>query len=341
MGRCKVRNTLTKPEWVANINTEDKQLMKDFLEYLETTDHSPDTIDIYRQSLETAFCWALNTLEGKSFTKWSKRDIQRYQNYLVTQCKLSSRRVRLLKSALSSLGNYIENVLDDEYPDFRNNMNKIPSPPVTSVYEKTVLSEEEIDNLLTTLLDMKKYEPLICVALAAYSGRRKSELVRFKMTDFDSDRLICEGALYESSHIRTKGKGIQGKLLRCYTLAKNIEPYLEVWRDYRRLAGIDSEWFLPNPLNPALPLQTRTIDSWCDTFSKIVGKRVYMHCFRHNFTTRLLRAGIPELVIKELMGWDSVDMVACYSDLTKEESFNQYFDATGIKETHPRSISAM
>ena len=52
----------------------------------------------------------------------------KYQNYLMNDLKLSSNRIRRLRSTMSSLANFIENILDDEFKDYRNIVNKIPAP---------------------------------------------------------------------------------------------------------------------------------------------------------------------------------------------------------------------
>ena len=79
------------------------------------------------------------------------------------------------------------------------------------------------------LVEKKKYEMACFVALAAYGGRRKSEICRFKVSDFTDDKLVCGGSLWRSSPMRTKGRGVQGKILQVYTLVKPFKPYLDLW----------------------------------------------------------------------------------------------------------------
>ena len=227
-GRGKVLNTMTTPEWLEAVNPENKELLNDFIEYCDSVGRSDSTIVEYRGNIQVAFCWALNNINNKSFTKWTKRDIQKYQNHLINNCHLSPARVRALKAALSSMSNYIENILDDEYPDFRNIVTKIENPPASKVLEKTVVTEEDVDMLLEELIKREKYEHACAIALAAFSGRRKSELLRFKVSDFDDSHLVCEGALYKSDPIKTKGRGKSGKQIPCYTL-KDCKPSLKKW----------------------------------------------------------------------------------------------------------------
>ena len=337
MGRGKVLNTMTTPEWIENICFENKELLNDFIEYLNDIGRSDTTIYEYGEDIKIAFCWSLNYLDNKSFIKWTKRDVQKYQGYLINECHLSSARVRRMKAVLSSLSNYIENILDDEYPDFRNIINKIESPPLTTTREKSVFSEEEIDNLLKTLVDRKEYCKVCLIALAAFSGRRKAELARFKVSDFDSGHLICDGALYQSDKIKTKGRGKAGKLMECYTLAKEFQPYLNLWLEYRKINDIKSEWLLCDKNGNQLTISL--MNSWYDEFTEILGKDFYLHSLRHNFTTRLLKAGIPATVIQRIIGWASLDLVSHYDDSTNDETFSQYFGSEGIKKVKRKSLS--
>ena len=82
-----------------------------------------------------------------------------------------------------------------------------------------------------------------------------------------------------------------------------------------------------------------TINAWYGEFSKIVGKDFYIHNLRHNFCTRLLRAGIPAMVVKDIIGWSDLSLVDGYNDQESEESFAQYFGAEGIKTVEQKSLS--
>ena len=223
------------------------------------------------------------------------------------------------------MSNYIENILDDEYPNFKNIIKKIENPPQTKVLTKTIMTEEDVENLLNKLTENEKYEDACLIALAAFSGRRKSELLRFKVSDFNDDKLVCDGTLYKSSPIKTKGRGKEGKLLECYTLSKEVKPYIDRWMEYRKNNNIESEWLICNINKPEEPVKVSTLNSWYKRYSKMLGKEFYLHSLRHGFCTRLLRAGIPAIVIKELIGWESVDMVSVYSDISTDESVSKYF----------------
>lgn len=339
MARKTVRHVITSPERIEQINPKNKDLVESFLEYLESTDKSSGTIEAYRSDLNIAFCWCVMELENKFFVEWTKRDVQKLQMYLIKKMELNSCRIRRFKACLSSMSNYIENILDDEFPTFRNIINKIESPPKVAAREKTVLSEDEVDNLLNILMEQEQYKRACVIALAAFSGRRKAELCRFRVSDFDDDHLVCEGALYKSSPIKTKGRGSNGKMLNCYTLARNFKPYFDAWMKYREENGIESEWLFPDNTDTTKEMNTSTIDSWYAYFSEILGKDYYTHMLRHHFVTRLFKVGIPLEVIKDIVGWESVQMAILYNDTTNDESFAKYFGKEGIKSIERKDLS--
>lgn len=310
----------------ANINPANIQLKHDFLDYLKSIKRSPGTIKGYDNDLDIFFCWVIDNAGNKDFVNITKRELVRFQNWLCDNNANSPARVRRIKAAISSLSNYIEAILDteDEFKDFRSIVRKIESPALQSVREKTVLTDEQVDKLLTSLTDSGKYEKACAVALAMFSGRRKAELPRFRMSDFEDDKIVCDGALYKSSPIQTKGRS-GGKFIPCYTLVKDFKPYLEAWIKQREELGIESEWLLPDPSNVSEPLSITILNSWAKTFSRILDEDFYWHCCRHRYTTYLVRAGIPDGVIAEIVGWTSTDLVKVYTDIDADEQIGAFF----------------
>lgn len=324
MGRKTKMNSITSPELLAQVNPENTQLLKDFEDYLRSVQRSETTIAGYENDIQIAFVWCLQHNNNAFFVNWTKRNIVAYQNWLLNSNENSPARIRRLKAALSSMSNFIENVLDDEFPNFRNIINKVENPVNRPVREKTVWEDSELDALLDKLIEHEDYEKACYLALAMYSGRRKSELCRFKVSDFSEDKLVCGGALYKSAPIKTKGKG-GGKMINCYTLAKKFQPYLEMWLNIKNEKFADSEWLFPDAKNPSEHIQISTINSWSNTFSRLSGKPAYIHSLRHYFTTSLAKAGIPDGVIQSIVAWESSDMVRIYKDIDADEEISMYF----------------
>lgn len=324
MGRSTKMNSITSAEKLTQVNPENTQLLRDFLDYLRSVQRSETTIHGYENDIQIAWVWCLENNGNKFFVDWTKRNIVSYQNWLLNSNSNSPARIRRLKASLSSLSNFIEGVLDDEYPNFRNIINKVENPVNRPVREKTVWDDEELDDLLEKLIETKNYEKACFLALAMYSGRRKAELCRFKVSDFDDDKLVCDGALYKSAPIKTKGRG-GGKMISCYTLAKKFKPYLDLWLERRAELGIQSDWLFPNQKDMTECVSISTINSWSNTFSRLSGKPAYIHSLRHYFTTSLAKAGIPDGVIQSIVSWESSDMVRVYKDIDADEEIGMYF----------------
>lgn len=342
-GRTTVYNEITSSEKLQNVNPDNKQLEDDFLEYMSSSDKSLGTIKQYRSNLHIFWCWNLDNNKNKFFVELTKREAIKFQNHAVNEWGWSPKRVRTVKATLRSLENYVMDILDDEFPDYKQIWSKIPSPADEMVRTKTVLSDEDIDLLLNTLVEKEEYMKACLFALATYSGRRKAELTRFKVSYFTEDNLICGGALYKTPEkMVTKGRGRRGKLLDVYTLAKPFNPYLNLWLKERDRIGVTSDWLFPKKVNGEWideHIEPTLIDSYAKTFSGILGKQVYPHSLRHKFVSALSEQGIPDDVIKEIVGWNDVSMVGVYKDIEAEDTFEKYFGAEGIKKVEQKGLS--
>lgn len=342
MSRKTIINSITSPELIAQINPDNARLKDDFLEYLKSVQRSPGTIAGYRNDLEIFFVWVLQSAKNKFFVDVSKRDLVAFQNWMINENKNSPSRVRRIKAAISSLSNFVENILDDEpeFRGFRSIVRKIENPALQPVREKTVWEDDELEELLDKLVEKKAYDRACYLALAMYSGRRKSELCRFRVSDFDDDKLVCDGALYKSSPIKTKGRS-GGKFIPCYTLAKKFKPYLQMWLDERKRIGLESEWLFPLKANPTEHIGVATANSWANAFTRLSGRDFYAHSIRHYFTTSLARAGIPDGVIQSIVAWESSDMVRLYTDIEADEQIGMYFSNGDISVPDKKGFADM
>lgn len=342
MPRKTRQNDITSPELLSQINQRNMRLKRDFLDYLRSIQRSPKTIDGYDNDLDIMLTWNHQFNSDKDFIKISKRDWTSFQSWLINTNGNSPARVRRIKSAVSSMSNYIANILDDEdeFRDFRPSIRKIENPAMQEVRKKTVWEDEKLDELLATLMEQKQYKKACMLALAMCSGRRKAELCRFRVDDFEEKNLVCGGALYKTTEkMKTKGFGL-GKFIYCFTLAKQFKPYFDAWMQERKERGIDSEWLFPSDADPDEQMSETTLNSWAVTFSRLTGEDFYWHSLRHYFTTHLAKAGLPDGVIQEIVGWESADMVSVYKDISAEEQIAQFFDENGeIRRDAQKSIA--
>ncbi len=339
MARKTRKEQQTTPELIAQISKENKNLIKEFIEYLKATGKSLTTIHAYSNDLDLFFVWNLQNNDNKFFIDYTKRDVMKYQNFLVNELELSPNRVRRRKATLSSLSNFIESMMDDLYPTYKSIINKIPSPPKQEVREKTVLEEEQIDKLLNYLVEKKQYQKACILALALSSGARKSELLRFKVSYFTDENIIYDSLYKTPEKIKTKGRSM-GKFINKYVIVAQFKPYFDLWMKQREELGIVSDELFLNKRNSEWkPLQITGVDSYAETFSKILGLDFYWHSCRHFFTTAMCKSNVPSSIIKDVVGWESVQMVDIYDDTEVDDELGKYFSADGIKKTEKKDLS--
>ena len=341
-GRSTVYNNIVTPEKMNEVNPENLDLMGDFLDYLVSVDRSKTTIAAYKNDLKIFWCWNLEFNKNKFFVDIKKRDISKWQTHAMEIWQWSPKRVRRVKSTLSSLSNFIENMLDDEFEDFRPIVRKIESPVDVTVREKTVFSKEQLQHLLDVLVENKQYDKACMLSMAMNNGRRKAELPRMKASYFTDENIIY-GSLYKTPEtVTTKGRGSRGKQLTIYTLKNDFKPYLDLWMKYREENNITSEWLIPKKENSTYvdeQIPISTLDSWAESFSDILGIPFYWHSLRHYFTTECSRSGLPDDVIQMIIGWNDISMVQVYKDVSVDEQFEKYFNEDGIQKQETKSLA--
>jgi integrase len=142
----------------------------------------------------------------------------------------------------------------------------------------------------------------------------------------------CSDSLTELNNktpeeIKTKGRGRKGKMLYKFSLVDILKPYLELWLQEREEKGIDSEWlFIKEENNKHEQLKISTVNSWAESWGKILDEEFYMHSLRHYWTTAMHRNGFSTTVIKKLQGWQSIEMVSTYLDIELEEELEEFFN---------------
>ena len=332
MGRTTIYNTIVSDELWGNVNNENKILLNDFIDYKRSSDKSPNTLYQYESIIKLFFVWNLQNNNNKFFVDMKKREFIRFFNYMVVELKASPNRIITVRATLSSLSNYIEDILDEEYEGFRNIVSKIETVAKEPVRKKTIMSKEQVDNCLNKLVNDGRYQIACYFALAIASGARKSELLRFKC-DYFNDENIVFGCMYKTpEEIKTKGRGSRGKMLYKYTFVKQFKPYFDLWMKYRKENNIESEWlFVINRENGYEQAEVHNADGWADVITKYMGCSFYFHSCRHYFTTTLRASGLPDKVIQRIIGWSSSDLIDIYDDADIEDSFSDYFDENGVK----------
>lgn len=307
-----------------DVNEENKILVKEFMEYVSATDKSPETKRVYIHNLKLFFQWVLNERENKFFAELKKRDFMSWLSYLVDTQKLSPSRVRQLRSTISSLSNFCENVLADEdkrFENYRNLILKIPAPPLESVREITYLSDEQINKLLDWLEEQQAWKDCLYIVLSFYTGARKSEIRQFKISDFTKDTL--QNGMYKTSLKRAKGRGKIGKQRYFLIPQEIVDKYLGLYLT-TRVDDLD-DLFVTKYKGKVNSVSLNTFNHWCDKYSEYLGIPVYPHCYRSSIATMLKERGKDPVKIQKMLGHKDISTTMGYIRENDEEDIIDLF----------------
>lgn len=318
-GRKTFRKVITSPELTAQINKENIKLMERFLKNFATK-RSPKSVTVYRSNLTMFLTWNLLYNENKLFTDIRKIEYADFFDFCVSELRWNANRYHQCHSSLSSFSAWIENYFDEDYPQFRNLLPKIEKPSKEAVREKTVLKEEDIDKIFTTLEEQNRTQEQCLLALAISCGARVSELAQFTISLIDEENTVFDGLFLETTEkIRTKGSGVQGKLLKKYILKDMFLPYYHKWLAEReeiiKATGQEHDHlFITKDGNPANADRLR---DWVSTWGDIVDQPSYPHMYRHYQISLLKRLEIDDDLIVYLTGWaegTGHTMISIYND---------------------------
>jgi integrase/recombinase XerD len=158
-----------------------------------------------------------------------------------------------------------------------------------------VLSADEITRMLDRTVNLKHWT---LIATLYATGLRVSELLRLKVDDIDSQRMLI--------HVR-EGKG---RIPRDIGLSPALLERLRVyWRREK-----PKTWLFPSVQSPDRPLDDGTARLICRQAARRAGikKRVSPHVFRHSCATHMLEAGADLRTIQVLLGHADIQTTARY-----------------------------
>ena len=163
-----------------------------------------------------------------------------------------------------------------------------------------VLSPKEVEQLLSAAVRFRDR----CLLMTAYAtGVRVSELVRLKVSDIDSERMMVKVE---------QGKGKKDR----YTILS--ERLLSELRSYWKVHRSPT-WLFPNAKGSPLSIDyAQRIYNWAKEKAEIhKGKGI--HTLRHCFATHLLEAGVDLVTIKTLLGHNSLQSTQRYLQIRQHK----------------------
>ena len=322
MPRKTYRLKITSPELWQDVNPENKKLVNQFLRE-KNTRSSDTTIKGYKSDLEIFFTWNLLYNNNLFFIDIKKLQFAEFFSFATTYLRWGSSRFGRMRSVLSSLSIFIERFMDDMHPNFKNLILKtIEVMPKVARREKTVLSEEQVEGIFIYLEEQELHQINCWFALAVSSGSRFAELLRFTTEIIDENNMAFNNIFLETTRpVKSKGRTKEGKMLIKYII-KDI-----FWEHYENWINIRKDILDKNNKNHDYlfikkngdPAQGSTIRSWVKKIEKCLDVPFYPHCLRHYITTYLSKIGLPYNLIKEIFGWESIEMCATYDNSTAKD----------------------
>ena len=162
-----------------------------------------------------------------------------------------------------------------------------------------ILSHNEVMAIFNAVSNIKHKSILF---LTYSAGLRVGEVVRLKVKDIDSERMLI--------HVR-QGKGRKDR----YTILSEVA--LDMLRKYAYEVR-PKEWLFPGANNKDF-LTERSVQKVIETACRKakLNKHVTVHTLRHSFATHLLEGGTDLRYIQELLGHASSKTTEIYTHVTQ------------------------
>lgn len=268
------------------VNSWIKESQDSLKQQLRLKGYSSKTIKAYLGHIRR-----LIDYQGKDLKDLTNNEIKRYILYLIDGCNHSHSYVN---QAISAINFYYRNVYrNDEALQFVSRPKKIKKLP-------SVLNQSEVMRILNTVTN-EKHKAILYLVYS--SGLRVGEVVRLKIKDIDSERMLI--------HVR-QGKGRKDR----YTLLSNVAlNHLRVYvKKYNPTIWLFPSW------NNESHLNERSVQKIFEKAKNKAGilKSVSVHSLRHSFATHLLEAGTDLRYIQELLGHSSSKTTEIYTHVSEK-----------------------
>lgn len=307
---------VTEQEW-QKVSKTNRGIVDEFIK--QSTQLSDQTLKQYVSALRIYFHWIHENKDDKNYWEIKPRDYLLYQNWLV-ELGLSSSAIRFKRSAVSSLNNYVETYYGEDYPMFRNYVNKsIALPPKTLVHEKEPLTLAEYDNLCHVLEERELWQQLAYIRFSFATGARRAEVGQLLKSVVNNEPKVIEKngetiKVYSTHSIRCKGRGKAGKVrkLQFDEIAMNA---IKKWLSIRGEDDCEYVFVVKSADGKGYKkTNENTFNMWSEVyFERIVGRRFHPHLIRSSrATTLVVEQGKDIDIAKKLLGHESSETTASY-----------------------------
>jgi len=281
------------------------------LEELQRRNFSSETIRGYIGAVER-----FARFFGKPPDRLGPDHIRQYQAHLLHERQLA---VGTVVAQTAGLRFFFVRTLKRRFPP-----DSIPYPKYPSHRIPKVLSPDEVAQLIDAASNLQARAILM---LLYSTGVRRSELVRLRLEDIDSKRMVV--------HIRQGNGGKDRDVPLC---AKLLETLREYWKVKK-----PKTWLFPAGIarRGGDHLSAKEVWHICSEAARHAGlnKRVAPHMLRHSFATHLLENGADLPTIQILMGHADLEATSIYLHLSRrhlEKTINplEHLSVSSVAETN-------
>ena len=333
MARKTFRKVITSPELIEQINPKNKKLMQMFLRN-KNAKCSDKTIISYESDLNIYFCYNVINNDNKFFIDTKKIELAEFFDYGLLELKWSGNRYARIRSLMKSFSDFIVDYLDEDYPDFRNLIDKaVAKVPKVPVRKKTILLPEDVYSLRDILIENGKLGQATYLMLLASSGARISESIVIT-TDIIDENHTAFGDLFleTTDEIKTKGHGKNGTMMTRFIIKDVFLPTYKEWLPVREeiMKKNNKEHNSMFIKSNGDPVKVSTINNWIDSWEGLLDMDIYAHAFRHFIVSDLTRKGCSSDFIVAVMKWKSTAMYQIYCDI--EDKDKEWKDIGKLKD---------
>ena len=287
---CKVLSIDRNTNAIKNnrkINTETRELLNKYTNWMEVKRYSKSTIESYTNALLVFFSY----YHTKHADEITNQDVMDFNTHYILKKNLSA---TYQSQFINALKLFYQTVKDHKLA-----IDQLIRPQQGHKLPK-VISEEEVAAIINACHNLKHKTML---SLIYSAGLRRGELLNLLKTDIDSKRMMI--TLRNAKGMKDRNVPLSPvvlNMLRNYYKAYKPEKYL-----------FEGQY--------GGQYSARSLDSVLKTATKVAGikKNINLHMLRHSYATHLLEAGTNLRHIQELLGHKSPKTTQIYTHVSTEQ----------------------
>lgn len=320
-----------------NVLESNKEILQDFLMEYKQQQKKPSTIAQYNNDGRIILIYILKKCGNQSILDLKKKDFRKFSLWLTEEKGMSAARANRMMSCLRSILTFCEN--EDEYQYEQNFAAKVKGIPKDPVREIVFLSNDEVVQMVETLIEREEYQKATLLSLMFDSAGRKNEIAQVQKYSFLDDSKNCTNVV-----IGKRGKKFP---LLYFSMTKRCA---KLWLEQRGEDDIDSMWVLRkrSNLKDKKELSSDVIYAWIvgmhdlykELFPEGDADSFSPHSFRHSSLESMstgdhyickevgAEGGFPLEKLKLVANHESIETTASY---LKDKSSQELESMFGIK----------